>query len=123
MTVIIRHIRTLLLNESQRKKSRKETRRKSLTVTISKEPPVVVYYEPDVLEGTFECIFDPKVSHDTEKDHPDLFKQQKKPWQKYPYRSQSTTSTSFKNMLKSFHINTSIFVHSHQNDTTPCKYY
>lgn len=110
MTLIIRHIRTLLLNESHKKTPKDTSRRKSLTVTISKEPPVIVYYEPDVLEETFECIFDPKVSHDTEKDHPDLFKQQRKPWQRPPYKSQNN---SFKNLLRSFHLNTSIFVHSH----------
>lgn len=122
MTLLIRQIRTFL-NESPKKKveSPKEIRRKSLTVTISKEPPVIVYYERDTLEESFECIFDPLVSHDEEKDHPDLFKDEKKnelkPWQKPPYKQQS--NNSFKNRFKSsFNFTASMFVHSHSNDNT-----
>ncbi|CDH49857.1 predicted protein [Lichtheimia corymbifera JMRC:FSU:9682] len=64
-------------------------RKKSLTVTISKEPPVIHCIEQDKLECTFECIFDPLVRHDDESDHPDLCKSKPscKPWQKPPYKN------------------------------------
>lgn len=60
------------------------------TVKISKEPPAVVYFERDALEDTFvECIFDPQVLHDEEKDYPELFIKHNsytsKPWQRSPH--------------------------------------
>lgn len=71
------------------------------TVKISKEPPMIVYFERDVLEDTlFECIFDPQVSHDEEKDHPDLLKKTK-PWQRPPYQTiQNRFFTKIKSIFR-----------------------
>jgi hypothetical protein len=99
MTLIIR-IRALISETPlrQKKSSKPPTRRKSLSVKISKEPPAIVYFERDKLEDSFECIYDPQVHHDEEKDHPDLFekKDQIKPWQKPPYCSRPTLLSRFK---------------------------
>ena len=98
MTLFIRQFRAFVnvskKNTSDHKKMEQSNRRKSLTVKISKEPPAIVYFERDKLEDSFECIFDPKVHHDEEKDHPDLFENKKemKPWQKPPYCSESNKS-------------------------------
>ncbi|KAI8976994.1 hypothetical protein BDF20DRAFT_872249 [Mycotypha africana] len=120
MTVLIRQIRAFLsentsllspttsssstANTASRKSSRannhsKRKRKPSLTVTISKEPPKIVYFEKDILEEQFvEYIFDPQVHHDEEKDHPDLYlydrrkKDLLKPWQKAPYCSTNSAS-------------------------------
>ncbi|KAG1443040.1 hypothetical protein G6F56_010819 [Rhizopus delemar] len=56
-------------------------------VKISQEPPMIVYFERDILEDSFECIFDPQVLHDEENDYPDLSNQALKPWQRPPYAS------------------------------------
>ncbi|KAI8979948.1 hypothetical protein BDB01DRAFT_836985 [Pilobolus umbonatus] len=91
MAIIIRQLRALVTEAPLRqKKSSAEPKhshcRKSLTVKISKDPPHVVYFERDTLEDSFECIFDPQVHHDEEKDHPDLAEYERrkalKPWQK-----------------------------------------
>ncbi|KAI8351546.1 hypothetical protein BD560DRAFT_409276 [Blakeslea trispora] len=108
MTVMIRHLRSLLTETKKKPFETNKSRRKSLTVTISKEPPVIVYYERDRLEDTFECIFDPQVCHDEEKDHPDLFEKkpasnrQLKPWQQPPYCDNKPTLMSrFKSTFRS----------------------
>lgn len=110
MTLIIRQLRALIFETPIRQKkstttdhNNKSNRRKSLSVKISKEPPAIVYFERDNLEDSFECIFDPKVCHDEEKDHPDLFvarKKDLKPWQKPPYCSNKISSTS--NLVNKF---------------------
>ncbi|CEP09101.1 hypothetical protein [Parasitella parasitica] len=119
MTLIIRQIRSLIFEaplrqkkvESKTSKATQE-RKKSLTVKISKEPPVIVYFERDKLEDSFECIFDPQVHHDDEKDHPDLFekckKKELKPWQKPPYCTQNNSSlmTRFKSTFSRNSVNT-----------------
>lgn len=68
-----------------------------LQVTISKEPPSIVYFERRQGEASFECIFDPDVCHDNEDDHPDLCHKRRKlkPWQLPPYTDKFTqTHTS-----------------------------
>ncbi|KAI8388495.1 uncharacterized protein BYT42DRAFT_611531 [Radiomyces spectabilis] len=89
---MVRQLRILNRESSHRwrraSSNNKNHRRQSLQVTISKEPPTIQYFERDNLEDSFECIFDPMVCHDDEKDHPDLFvpsRKQLKPWQKPPY--------------------------------------
>lgn len=100
MTLLIRQLRTLIsetpLRQKKPENKKVETRRKSLCVKISKEPPAIVYFERDTLEDSFECIFDPSVHHDNEEDHPDLLEKVKKredakPWQKPPYCNQKPT--------------------------------
>lgn len=112
MTLIIRQIRALISETPLRKKHsdpktvEQTNRRKSLSVKISKEPPAIVYFTRDKLEDSFECIFDPQVHHDEEKDHPDLLEKKKKrdskPWQKAPYcsRSNPTFLSRFKSSFK-----------------------
>ncbi|GAN07077.1 hypothetical protein MAM1_0147d06567 [Mucor ambiguus] len=114
MTLIIRQIRALISEAPLRQKKPEnkpsnatQERRKSLTVKISKEPPAIVYFERDKLEDSFECIFDPQVHHDDEKDHPDLFtekckKKDLKPWQKPPYCSQNSSSTLMSRFKSTF---------------------
>jgi hypothetical protein len=120
MTLIIRQIRALFVEVPLRQKKPEnapsnatQERRKSLTVKISKEPPAIVYFERDKLEDSFECIFDPQVHHDDEKDHPDLFaekckKKDLKPWQKPPYCTQnnSTLISRFKSAFIKNSVNT-----------------
>lgn len=116
MTLIIRQIRALISEAPLRQKKHEsskqcpsspasQTRRKSLSVKISKDPPAIVYFQRDKLEDSFECIFDPQVHHDDEKDHPDLFekneKKELKPWQKPPYCSTKSPTTSFLSRFKS----------------------
>lgn len=112
MTLIIRQIRALISESpllqkkhSDPKKVEQTNRRKSLSVKISKEPPAIVYFERDKLEDSFECIFDPQVHHDDEKDHPDLLQKTKKrelkPWQKAPYCNNKTPSATFMSRFKS----------------------
>lgn len=88
-------------------------RKKSLTVTISKEPPVIHCIEQDKLENTFECIFDPLVRHDDESDHPDLCKSKPscKPWQKPPYKNDQ--SSNIGNVLRR------LWVHPKIKDSHP----
>ncbi|KAG2222979.1 hypothetical protein INT45_012278 [Circinella minor] len=101
MTIKISQLRSLSF--SQHKKA--HPRKKSLSVKISKEPPVIHKIEQDKLEYTFECIFDPVVCHDSEEDHPDLLfggnkKRLCKPWEVPPYadepRQNNTMSLVFK---------------------------
>jgi hypothetical protein len=113
MTLFIRQIRALIFETPLRQKKPEsskhcpptQARRKSLSVKISKEPPAIVYFERDKLEDSFECIFDPQVHHDEEKDHPDLFekneKKELKPWQKPPYCSSKPPTSSFLSRFKS----------------------
>lgn len=118
MTLIIRQLRALIFETPLRQKNNNsktnnkpnENRRKSLSVKISKEPPAIIYFERDNLEDSFECIFDPKVHHDDEKDHPDLLdncrKKDLKPWQKPPYCSNNKPALNLMNKFKlSFHSN------------------
>ncbi|KAI8342675.1 hypothetical protein BC941DRAFT_466342 [Chlamydoabsidia padenii] len=93
MTTILRSLRPFFSETPRKSASRKN--RQHLQVKISKEPPTILYFEQSYGEQSCECIFDPLVCHDEEKDHPDLFmsKQQKelKPWQKPPYCSMPST--------------------------------
>ncbi|CAO3663512.1 hypothetical protein CU097_014917 [Rhizopus azygosporus] len=74
------------------------------SVKISKEPPMIVYFERDILEDTLiDYIFDPQVLHDEEKDHPDLDKKSVKPWQCPPYTSNSSFLTKLKSIFHKQH--------------------
>lgn len=107
-----------ILSKQQTKSSPSASKRKkSLTVTISKEPPVIHKFERDNLEYTFECVFDPFVRHDDESEHPDLLfhdgkKRLCKPWEMPPYADEpSSVSKVLKRLsnlnLKSMHKSTS----------------
>ncbi|KAI8888091.1 hypothetical protein K501DRAFT_174000 [Backusella circina FSU 941] len=109
MTVLIRQLRAFITETPLRVKRSNSNNKKSkrkLSVTICQDPPSVIYFERDTLEDSFECIFDPEVCHDDEKDHPDLLHIKKcsyrkgdlKPWQKPPY---SSNTSSLLNRLKS----------------------
>lgn len=122
MTIIIRQLRAVFTEAAtpslrQKKQTEKQQRRKSLSVKISKEPPNIVYYERHDLEDSFECIFDPLVSHDEEKDHPDLFQKKAtptdglKPWQKAPYCSSSNKSTFMSKFKLTFNKPHNILMH------------
>lgn len=97
MAVMFRPFR-LLINDMQKKSSKGSTknqrRKQNLQVTISKEPPTILYFERLQGEQCCECIFDPLVLHDEEKDHPDLFAKNPKPWQKYPYCNESSADNN-----------------------------
>jgi hypothetical protein len=134
MTLIIRQLRAVFTEAPLRQKKpstaspqtekqqQQAIRRKSLTVKISKEPPCIVYFERHHLEDSFECIFDPQVHHDEEKDHPDLFTKKEKdlkPWQKAPYCStnnnKSTFMTKFKSTFNSNNKNNLMLQQSNQS--------
>ncbi|KAJ8652333.1 hypothetical protein O0I10_012059 [Lichtheimia ornata] len=82
---MISQLRRLSLDTNTKTKASSK-RKKSLSVRISKEPPVIHKFEQDNLECSFECIYDPEVLHDSEEDHADLLfhdgkKRLCKPWE------------------------------------------
>ncbi|CAO3613266.1 unnamed protein product [Cunninghamella echinulata] len=102
MAVMFRPLRLFTNDISKKSKgSTKNPRKKqNLQVTISKEPPTILYFERSQDEQCCECIFDPLVLHDEEKDHPDLFAKNPKPWQKYPYCNEPSSFSADNNLIK-----------------------
>jgi hypothetical protein len=99
---MLRSIRPFFTDAPRKSVPRKN--RQHLQVKISKEPPTILYFEQSQDEQCCECIFDPLVCHDEEKDHPDLFvskqRTELKPWQKPPYCKAPATGDTLVKRLR-----------------------
>ncbi|ORZ25851.1 hypothetical protein BCR42DRAFT_401048 [Absidia repens] len=109
MTMFSRHFKSFVI-EVPKPPSTPRKNKHHLQVSISSEPPTILYFEQSKDEQECECIFDPLVQHDDEKDHPDLIVSKKqddlKAWQKPPYCKVSTSSngTFFKRVLSNMRV-------------------